>query len=199
MVIHFYKKNFIIMIKRLLGYGFESNVYLIIDEKIALIDAGTGFETKNLIKQIEEYTNKIDIIILTHEHLDHCGGAAALKEYFNAKIAMHEYGSAAVENGIFSEFFNARIEKTRVDIKLKGGEIIKLGEYELHVIHTPGHSMGSICLYEPNKKALFSGDTIFLNGGIGRTDFAGGNAALLKKSIEKLSELDVKANILLLL
>jgi len=193
MVIHFYKKNFIIMIKRLLGYGFESNVYLIIDEKIALIDAGTGFETKNLIKQIEEYTNKIDIIILTHEHLDHCGGAAALKEHFNVKIAMHEHGSAAVENGIFSEFFNARIEKTRVDIKLKGGEIIKLGEYELHVIHTPGHSMGSICLYEPNKKALFSGDTIFLDGGIGRTDFPGGNAALLKKSIEKLSKLDVKA------
>jgi len=181
------------MIKRLLGYGFESNVYLIMDEKIALIDAGTGFETKNLIKEIEEYADKIDIIILTHEHLDHCGGAAKLKKHFNAKVAMHERGSIAVEEGIFSEFFNARIERTRVDIKLKGGEIIKLGEYELHVIHTPGHSMGSICLYEPNKKALFSGDTIFLYGGIGRTDFPGGNATLFKKSIEKLSKLDVKA------
>ncbi|MCD6474282.1 MAG: MBL fold metallo-hydrolase [Thermoplasmata archaeon] len=181
------------MIKRLLGYGFESNVYLIMDEKIALIDAGTGFETKNLIKEIEEYADKIDIIILTHEHLDHCGGAAKLKKHFNAKVAMHERGSIAVEEGIFSEFFNARIERTRVDIKLKGGEIIKLGEYELHVIRTPGHSMGSICLYEPNKKALFSGDTIFLYGGIGRTDFPGGNATLFKKSIEKLSKLDVKA------
>jgi len=193
MVIHFYKKNFIIVIKRLLGYGYESNVYLILDKKTALIDTGTGWETDNLIKQIEEYTNKIDFIILTHEHFDHCGGAARLKNYFNAKIAMHEEGSIFLERGMMSEFFNARVRKANVDIKLHGEEIIELGEHKLHVIHTPGHSMGSICLYEPNKKVLFSGDTIFLYGGIGRTDFYGGNEMLLKKSIQKISRLSVKA------
>ncbi len=193
MVIHFYKKNFIIVIKKLLGYGYESNVYLILDKKIALIDTGTGWETDNLIKEVEEHTNKIDLIILTHEHFDHCGGAARLQEHFGAKIAMHEEGSVFLEKGMMSEFFNARVRKADVDIKLKGGEIIELGEYKLQVIHTPGHSMGSICLYEPNKKALFSGDTIFLYGGIGRTDFYGGNGMLLKESIRKISKLSVRA------
>jgi len=195
MVIHFYKKNFIIVIKKLLGYGYESNVYLIMDERNALIDAGTGFETKNLIKEIGKYTRSIDYIILTHEHFDHCGGAAPLKRFFGSKIAMHEDGSRILEEGsnIYSSFFNAKFERAKVDIRLKGREIIDLGRIKLKVIHTPGHSPGSICLYDEKNKILFSGDTIFLYGGVGRTDFYGGDKEKLKESIKKIARLNIES------
>ena len=183
------------MIKRLLGYGYESNVYLIIDERNAIIDAGTGFENENLIKEIKKYVNEIDYIILTHEHFDHCGGAPALKKFFNAKIAMHVDGAKIIEKGmnIFSSFFGVKQERDNVDIKLKDGDYIDTGRYNLKIIHTPGHSPGSICLYEENKKILFSGDTIFLYGGIGRTDFYGGSRQLLLKSIKKISKFQINA------
>lgn len=179
---------------KLLGYGLECNVYLLIDEKNALIDAGTGFENASLIKEVKKYTSTVHYIILTHEHFDHAGGAPALKRYFNSKIAMHRDGSAILENGddVFSHMFGTSQEKAKVDIKLEDGDVIKLGKMVLHTIHTPGHSPGSICLYEPHFKILFSGDTVFLYGGIGRTDLYGGSPLLLKKSLEKLSEIDVK-------
>jgi len=73
------------------------------------------------------------------------------------------------------------------DILLKGGEI--LGGFE--VIHTPGHTPGGICLYDPVSKILFSGDTVFQDGSFGRTDLYGGNTKKLIDSIKKLTQLDV--------
>ncbi len=183
-------------IRKLLGYDMESNVYLLLDEKIILIDTGTGFRHDELIKEIEENISpdKIDYVILTHEHFDHCGGVKKIKEGTGAEIMMHEIAAAVVENGkpIYSSFFGAVQEKCRVDIKLSGGEIIDIGEGKLEIIHTPGHSPGSISIYESRSKTLFSGDTVFSGGYVGRTDFYGGNLNELKNSIKKLSMLDVE-------
>lgn len=66
-----------------------------------------------------------------------------------------------------------------------------MGDETFQVISTPGHSPGSLCLYWPKQKALFSGDVVF-SGGIGRTDFPGGNGKLLKESIQRLAQLDVE-------
>jgi glyoxylase-like metal-dependent hydrolase (beta-lactamase superfamily II) len=74
------------------------------------------------------------------------------------------------------------------DILLEGGEMFG----KLKVIHTPGHTPGGICLYAEGPKLLFSGDTVFQDGGFGRTDFYGGDALKLLSSIKKLSLLDVK-------
>lgn len=183
-------------VTRLLGFGFESNVYLILAEKIAVIDTGTGFYIRNLVEGLKRYVEPKDVeyIILTHEHFDHTGGAKALKDICNARICMHEMGAEVLEKGLdwSASFFGAKQPRTSVDIKLHGGEVIDLGNVKLNVIYTPGHSKGSICLYEEKTKSLFSGDTIFAHGGIGRTDFYGGDSFQLIQSIKRLKKLDIR-------
>ncbi len=184
------------IVKKYLGFGFESNVYLIKAEKYAIIDTGTGFYVRKLIEEIEKEIKieEIEYIILTHEHFDHCGGVKELKEISNAKVCIHEKGADVLEEGKnwSAIFFNAIQPKVKVDIKLRDGDEIDLGNIILKIIYTPGHSMGSICLYEEKSKSLFSGDTIFSYGGVGRTDFYGGDYLQLKKSIERLLKMDIK-------
>jgi len=181
---------------RLLGFGFESNVYLIEDEINALIDTGTGFYSDTLMKEIERYVDieSIEYIIITHEHFDHCGGAKRIKEESGAKICMHEKGAKVLEEREqwSATFFNSFQEKVKVEKKLKEGDKIILGNMNLEVLYTPGHSPGSICLYNEESKSLFSGDLIFAGGGIGRTDFYGGDAGQLVESIIRIGKLDVE-------
>jgi glyoxylase-like metal-dependent hydrolase (beta-lactamase superfamily II) len=81
------------------------------------------------------------------------------------------------------------IPKFRIDFYLQEGEL-HAGKKTFEIYHTPGHSPGSISIYWPEKKALFTGDVVFY-GGVGRTDFQEGNSKLLMKSIERLSQLDI--------
>ncbi|HHO57084.1 MAG TPA: MBL fold metallo-hydrolase [Thermoplasmatales archaeon] len=184
------------LVHRLLGFGFESNVYLIEDERNAVVDTGTGFYTERLLDEISRYVEvkSIDYIILTHEHFDHCGGAADLKNTTGAEICMHEMAARTLEEGEqwSAMFFDAVQKATEVERKLREGDKIILGEAELRILHTPGHSPGSICLYDEKSRTLFSGDVVFAGGGIGRTDFYGGNAEQLVKSIKRLVELNVE-------
>lgn len=179
------------------GVGFDSNVYLIIDEKKVLVDTGTGFYADYIIKKIKEKCplEEISSIILTHEHFDHTGGVDALKKFCHAEIMIHEEGAETLEGGLdwSSSFFGVEQKRVRVDRKLREGDVIPLGEHDLIVLHTPGHSKGSICLYEEKNKSLFSGDLIFCGGGIGRTDFYGGDLEELIQSIERIKKLDVNA------
>ncbi len=183
-------------VKRLLGYGMESNVYLILDEKVVMIDTGTGFEHEELMEEVKEIVSpdKIDYVIITHEHFDHCGGVKKIKEETMAEIMMHEIAAEIVESGnsIYASFFGASQEKCSVDVKFRGGEILNVGEGKLKIIYTPGHSPGSISIYEERSRTLFSGDTVFSGGYVGRTDFYGGDINALGKSILKLAELNVE-------
>ena len=88
-------------------------------------------------------------------------------------------------------FFGAHAPKFRVDTVLTDGDKIDLGDSTLRVIHTPGHTPGSICLYEAQSKSLFSGDTVFPYGSVGRTDLPGGSSRNLIRSISRLVTLDV--------
>jgi len=182
-------------IKEIPGIGFDSNVYLLMDgEKAALIDTGTGFNFHHVMEEIEREipVEKIDKIVLTHEHFDHCGGVTGLKNLCNAEVMIHEKGAEIVERGIDSSasFFGVEQPPIKIDRKLNDGDRITVGEQILEVIYTPGHSPGSICLYEPESKSLFSGDTIFSDGGIGRTDFPGGSMEELVESIRRI-DMDV--------
>ena len=169
-----------------------ANCYLLVDDRIALIDCGG--DTKFILNALGKYINPkdLDYLILTHSHFDHAAAAGDLKE-LGCKILMHKDEYELLKSqGFTSIFFNIKFKPFKPDFELKGNEIIDLGNIVLKVIHTPGHSPGSICLYEEDKKWLFSGDTVFAYGAFGRVDLPGGNPRALIDSIEKLSKLDVE-------
>ena len=176
------------------GAAFDGNVYLVLDEKPILVDAGmmAGPTLKNIKKYIDP--KKIEMIILTHCHHDHSGAAPALKEATGAKILLcdKEVGCVGDDLTTVAYLFGQEAPEYKVDGLLTEGMVIDLGKWKLEVMETPGHSQGSICLYEKSEKILFSGDTVFPDGNIGRTDMYGGDTAELVSSVERLTKLDVK-------
>lgn len=178
--------------------GYDSNIFVIPGEKATVVDTGTGMNKNQVLTQIAEFIDLTDItqIILTHEHFDHAGGVKQLFEATDEKatIIAHKDAATKIEKGesMFARLLGGSMPKMPVDQKISGGEILKIGDKEFKVIHTPGHTPGCICLYNNETKTLFSGDTVFANGSFGRTDLPGGNGAELKESIKQLSTLDVE-------
>jgi hydroxyacylglutathione hydrolase len=176
------------------GAAFDGNVYLVLDERPILVDAGmmAGPTLKNIKKYIDP--TKIEMIILTHCHHDHSGAAPALKEATGAKILLSdkEVGCVGDDLTTVAYLFGQEAPEYKVDGLLTEGMVIDLGKWKLDVMETPGHSQGSICLYEKSEKILFSGDTVFPDGNIGRTDMYGGDTTELVSSVERLTKLDVK-------
>lgn len=166
-----YKKIFLIK-------GFCNTYY--IDDKIKiLIDAGADF------------SGQVDILILTHIHPDHVFYANKIKSRTGCKIFIGK-GDDNVSEFLFycPSWKGQPIEKFTIDKSLFGGEIIDSGEYKLEAIKTPGHTLGGISLYEKNHKILFSGDTLFGKGIIGRTDLIHSNKKLMDKTLKELEKLD---------
>ena len=130
----------------------------------------------------------MDIIVITHVHPDHVEGIRAFADA-NTLIAIHETEMDFLKN-VAPQYGEALgVSDSRVDILLREGEL-KIGNLEFLLISTPGHSPGSVCLYWPDKKVLFTGDVVFKQG-IGRTDLPAGNGQQLKGSIKRISRLDV--------
>lgn len=130
-------------------------------------------------------------ILLTHGHFDHLGGVAKLKANTNAKIAIHTSEAEALfdDNMSLAVIAGTSIEPSKADILLDGGEIIANSEFEVKVIHTPGHSPGSVCYLIEGENIMFSGDTVFRLS-FGRVDLPGGDMDELYASITgKLFEL----------
>lgn len=176
------------------GAAFDGNVYLVLDERPILVDAGmmAGPTLKNIKRYIEP--SRVEMIVLTHCHHDHSGAAPALKEATGARLMLSEREIGCIGDDLttVAYLFGQQAPEYRVDEVLREGMVLELGEWRLEVLETPGHSMGSICLYERREKVLFSGDTVFPDGSIGRTDMYGGDTIKLVKSIERLAELDVR-------
>ncbi|MDR3136901.1 MAG: MBL fold metallo-hydrolase [Coriobacteriales bacterium] len=150
---------------------------------------------------------KLVAILLTHGHYDHIGGVASLAHSSGAKVYAHELDAEAIATnyqqirngyaafskklyGRFKDFHNPLLSNIapRVDVLLRDGEHITFGDINLEIIHTPGHTRGSICLYDQAGAQLFSGDTLF-KGTCGRTDFVGGSPASMHTSLQRLKEL----------
>ena len=170
----------------------DSNIYLVGD---TVIDTGTGFNftrLRDVLRIFKMPMDNVKRIINTHYHFDHIGGNG----YFTgAEIWIHEGDALVLEDGddetAVSEFFGGKMHKMKVSRKLKDGDKIVLGASEFEVVHVPGHTPGSICLYDKKQKLLITGDTVFSNG-VGRTDLDGGNFEQLKNSLAKLSKMDVQ-------
>jgi len=173
------------------GIGISCNNYLLKsggpDGDFALIDSGC--DAKNLLHSLNALgvpPDKVRIVINTHCHFDH----VSCNDLFgNAKIMMHSEDAIHVLGRHRTHVLVPVFPKSftdRVDRMLSDGDSINVGGDELQVIHTPGHTKGSICLLHPGSGTLFSGDTVFAHGAIGRCDLPGGDLRTIKQSIERL-------------
>jgi glyoxylase-like metal-dependent hydrolase (beta-lactamase superfamily II) len=180
------------------GIEYDSNIYVISGKNPTIIDCGTGLHNQYVTDKIKEYINPaiVNQIILTHEHYDHCGGVRMIRDLTNgnARIFAHTYASNKIEAGEsdFARMLGGEMPKMPVEVKLKEGDNILIGDENFMVLNTPGHTPGCICVYSKQSKTLFSGDTVFSYGYFGRYNFPGGGAKKLKQSIERLAKLDVK-------
>ncbi len=179
------------------GTFYDSNIYLIKAEKSIIIDTGTGSHHREVMSKLEDIINpkKIDTIVLTHRHFDHTGGAENLQSALDAEILIHETAADALRQGdsvtTAAKAFGKSFPKLEVK-EIKEGDVLNLGNVKLEILHTPGHSICSIALYDKNTKTLFPGDTVYCDGGIGRWDLPTGNYEALVASIRRLSNMEVK-------
>lgn len=149
-------------------------------KKAVIIDAG-GDEDR-ILAELKKEGLELVYIISTHGHPDHVCGNRKIQEATGAKIIMHRADAEFFEENETKSYFSMLgLEASPpTDIKVEEGDVIKFGEVELQVIHTPGHTPGGMCLY--NDGNVFTGDTLFV-GGMGRTDFPGGSHQELFASI----------------
>jgi glyoxylase-like metal-dependent hydrolase (beta-lactamase superfamily II) len=169
------------------------NAYLIDGPTRVLIDPGHRalFEhVETGLRDLKLTADDIDLIICTHAHPDHLEGVQLFKQK-STLFSLHEteWNWVVTTGKQMSAAFGIDTEALTPDFFLKEGTLA-LDGLEMEVFLTPGHSPGSICLYWPLQKALFSGDLVFKEG-LGRTDLPGGDGRALKESIKRMSRLDV--------
>lgn len=155
-----------------------------------IIDPGldTIQEAQQILNFINGNSLKLKFIVNTHGHPDHTCGNGIIKEKFSVPVLIHG-GDAEMlgESGRrFARAFGFEINAPPADRLLHDGDLIEIGEKSLRVMHTPGHSLGSICLI--GEKEVFTGDTLFA-GSIGRVDFPGSSREDMRGSLRKIAAL----------
>ena len=179
------------IIKKMALGIYGANCYIVADEdseEAAVVDPGG--ESDKIYKALNQMGKKCVYIILTHGHMDHIGGGAKLKELTGARIWIHEKYNEMRNDPALNLATSGYGEKIsfKGDILVSDGDEIKIGLTLAKIIHTPGHTLGGICIYIGDH--LFSGDTLFERS-IGRTDLYGGDYETIIRSIRnKLFNLD---------
>jgi hydroxyacylglutathione hydrolase len=174
------------MIHKIFPVGpLQCNCSVIGDEKTReamVIDPGDQIEEILEILRQEKLTLKQ--IVITHAHIDHVGGAMKLKAATGAPILMNQNDYALLKMlDMQAAWIGMRPPgDVQVDETISQGRVLKIGEISSSVIHTPGHTEGSICVYFPTEKKLIAGDTLFA-GSIGRTDLPGGSMDKIMRSL----------------
>jgi glyoxylase-like metal-dependent hydrolase (beta-lactamase superfamily II) len=155
-----------------------------VSREALVIDPGDDIEQVQEI--LAKHNLKTAYIVATHAHIDHVGGIQKLQQATGAAVLMHEadlplYRNLAMQAAWVGIAAPSVVE---VDQFLKEGDVLRWGSLALEVLHTPGHSPGSLCLHLPGDQCrIFSGDTLF-QGSIGRTDLWGGNYRQILNSIK---------------
>lgn len=168
---------------------FQENSYLVIDDRshrAAIVDPGG--EARVLISEIERSKATLDAIWITHAHVDHVGAIASVKERWNVPVYLHPLDRRLYEAaGRQAEVYGVPFEEPPApDKEFADGQKLKLGDSEMTVMHTPGHSPGHVVIHG-NGIALV-GDCLFA-GSIGRTDLPMSNPQQLSDSLKKIASL----------
>ena len=168
----------------------DTNCYLLQDgDELVIIDPGA--DADKIVSALRG--RKPKAILLTHRHWDHISAVPDLLKQFCAPLYASSKDAGAIcdssENGNRSElafmrkYLPGACEIKKIDVCLKEGDKVDVGNLELRVIETPGHSAGSICFYCESEKIMFTGDTIFAGGSCGRCDFESGSTADMEHTL----------------
>lgn len=175
------------MIRKTFPVGMlRCNCTLLGDEKTGeAIVIDPGDDAPRILKELADSQLKVKAIIHTHAHIDHIGATAELARITGAPTFLHP------DDTFLHEMLPMQAqllglsnppEQSDIDQPLMDGHVFSFGAHELAVLHTPGHTPGSVCFHVPSAELCLSGDTLF-SGGIGRTDLWGGDGELIQKSI----------------
>jgi len=175
-------------IERLIVTPLEVNCYIVWDEETldaAVIDPGGDGEY--IITTVNNLGVNPVCIINTHGHVDHVGANADVKAAFpDAQLMIHEFDLVLLRN-VLNSFIAPMVgakESPEPDVLLREGDVITVGSISLVVLHTPGHTPGSVCLYSKENRVVFTGDTLFA-GSVGRVDLPYSEPEKLIPSIQR--------------
>lgn len=179
----------------------SANMVLIQDRLPLLIDTGYGSdveETEQLIKEAGVFPQELHLIVNTHYHSDHAGGNFHFQTRYGVKIAAHRWEASLVNSrdpeACTSVWLDQPVETYHVDIKLSDNDEISTGERTLIVLHTPVHTLGHVCLYEPDEQVLVCGDFFHKNDVGWLNIFREGVAAIYRalEGLDRLSKLPIQ-------
>lgn len=168
--------------------GLKTNCYIVWggDADATVIDPGGDGD--RIISFIEKNNLNVKAVLLTHGHIDHIADAGLIQEKFSAPLYIHANDSEMLHSKLnMAHLIGIQPPQIHADVLLRGGERIEIGDMTFDVIHTPGHSMGSVCYLIGDK--IFCGDTLFFNS-YGATHFYGGSMSELAASVKKIFALD---------
>jgi glyoxylase-like metal-dependent hydrolase (beta-lactamase superfamily II) len=183
------------IVSRIVG-PIATNVHLIADERSReAIAIDTAIPCLDWVAgELAERGWTLKLIVSTHGHWDHIGDNAAVAAHTSAEIAVHPLDRDRLTDPqpLWAPF---DIPPSVPAVELAEGGVVRFGEVRLEVLHTPGHTEGSVCLLAPDEGTLFSGDTLFA-GGWGRVDLPGGDPAAMAASIARLADLEDRSQVL---
>lgn len=166
--------------------GRASNAYLFLGRRVALVDCGSEETQRPLLaalRQLELKRERISLVVLTHEHAGHAGGSAAFPD---ALVVAHALAAAKLRHG---EESLTKLGAARApDVELSDGGAIRIGGFSFDVLHMPGHTSGSICLYERSRALIVTGDTVLARGAVPVVTQSGSSGEHLE-SLERLASL----------
>jgi hydroxyacylglutathione hydrolase len=163
----------------------QCNCSIIGDEttrEAMVIDPGDDIE--DVLALVRKHHLQVKQIVISHAHIDHVGGAMKLRAATGAPILLNENDYALLKMlDVQATWIGvAPPGEVKIDQSITVGDTVKAGSHEANILHTPGHTEGSICLYFPAEKKLIAGDTLFA-GSIGRTDLPGGSMQKIMQSL----------------
>ena len=176
------------MIHKVLAVGpLQCNCSIVGDEntrEAMVIDPGD--DIAEILQIVQQHGLHVTQIVITHAHIDHVGGAMKLKQLTGAPILLNENDAALLKMlDVQAKWIGmAPVGKVDIDQPIADADTVRTGNISATVMHTPGHTEGSVCLYFPAENMLIAGDTLFA-GSIGRTDLPGGSFDKIMRSLKQ--------------